>query len=119
MFKIIAQYLHQTRPQIRVSKADLISHKLHALGPVVLKGFSCTLQPVQGSKDDFHILFIRSKLRSKYSIHRFFACHFGLSVHDVSILDAHVVQILHHQSNTLGLTRYNTFYVIVGGTSVM
>ena len=60
------------------------------------------------SNDDYHITFIRSKLRSKYSIHLLSPWRFGVSIHDVMILDAHAVQLHHHQINPHGLMGNNT-----------
>ena len=67
-----------------------------------------TLQPIQGSNDDRHISFIWFKLRSKYSIHLLSPWRFGVSIHDVMILDAHAVQLHHHQINPHGLMGNNT-----------
>ena len=108
VFKATAWSIHWPHPQIRVRQAGLIYHKLHALSQVVLERCSWNLQPVEGSNNDWHIPFIQSELRSKYSIHLFSAWHFYVSVHDFISLEAHVVQSRHHQSNPQGITGKDT-----------
>ena len=108
MFEVIARSLHRPHPHTRVSKAGLISHKLHALGQVVSERCSYTLHPLQGSNNYWHLTFIRSKLSSKYIINVFSAWRFYVSFHDFSSIDAHVVQLHHRLTDPHGLMENST-----------